>query len=107
MLFTSLVSFMPIASFMAFDEIVPRTCSLLEGIARQRKTWATQKSKTKMHGSYIDFGGIHDPFRVRCHPKSETLILHKFVDGFGDQLRSKISKKEHQKHIIKSMQTKY
>jgi hypothetical protein len=41
------------------------------GIAGEKKTWANQKSKTKMHGSYIDFGSISDPFRLRCHPKSE------------------------------------
>jgi hypothetical protein len=59
---------MPIALFMAFDEIVPCTCSLLERIARQRKTWANKKNKIEMYGSYIDLGSISDPFRVRCHP---------------------------------------
>ena len=90
---------------MAFDEIVPWTCSLLEGMARQVKTWATYKSKTKMHGSYIDVGGIPDPFRVRRNLKNitiwsgsgprvaKTLIVHQIVDVCWDQLRSKIAKK--------------
>ena len=47
---------------MAFDKIVPCTL-LLEGIARQRRT--------KMHGSYIDFGCISDPFGVRFPSKPE------------------------------------
>jgi hypothetical protein len=71
----SVVHAFHVASIVHADRVIHgvrrNSRSLLEGIARQRKHWANQKSKTKMHGSYIDFGGISDPFRVRCHPKSE------------------------------------
>jgi hypothetical protein len=60
-LFTSLVSFMPIASSMAFDEIVPWTCSLVEDIARQRKTWAKQTARPKC----MDLTLILEVFLVR------------------------------------------
>ena len=70
------------------------------------KAWATQKKLTEMHGSHIDFGVCLIRFgsvaipnlknisiRAGAGPRvAKTLILHKFVDRFRYQLRSKIAK---------------